>query len=399
MSTYTPPPQYPANTPQQLAGQLFQVPAQQAPPQPMQQPWTQPVTLSGGVVPAGQVPVMPGPVPSGFQAPPVAPPITYPQVTPSLPVQQPAPVQVQPTAPVAPAAPVPNRHILNNLVAQGHLSEQEARAYPSDEVLFYDMMQELDKRSQAPPASQTPPPAQPVPAPAGPSADEVNRQVMALQQSGAITFENGRYVSKYPDFQAVAERANQQRMAAEQNLQELANPREWLRKNGEDVFNERLQPLQKQLEDLRKQLADATPKPHEGWIQQHRAKLYLQDPATGQLTHTLSPAGTVYDTTYKAAAGRGITDPRVLHEVAATAAENMFQYVQPAPQAPTPQPQQSFWQAAGASPQPVNPGFNLPGTQLSSHQAQQYPIPLTNQRLPDFRAIGDGILNGSIPRT
>lgn len=393
MSTYTPPPQFVPTTPQQLAGQMFQVPPQQAPPQPMQQP-TQPITLSGGVVPAGQVPVMPVPVPSGFQTPP-APPITYPQVTPTVPS----------APPVAPAAPAsgPNRNILNHLVSIGELTAQEATAYPSDEVLFYHMVDELNRRSKAEPPAAPAAPVTNTPAPVvqpqqGPSPDELNRQVVALQQSGALEFANGRYTAKYPEFQIVAERANQERMRAEQNLQELADPRGWINKHGVEVFNEKLHPLQQEIDALKAQLAEAMPKPHEAWIAQHKSKLYLADPVTGAATQTLSPAGAVYDQTYRAQQARGIRDPRVLHEVAATAAENMFQFVQQAPPAQTPQPQQSFWQAAGNSQQPLNPGFNLPGTQLSAHQPQQFNIPLTNQRQPDFRAIGDGILNGSIPR-
>jgi hypothetical protein len=397
MSTYSPSPQLPANTHQQLAGQLFQVPAQPE-PAPVQQQWSPQVTLSGGVVPGAPAQPSPTvPVSPGFQSPQIPAPINYPAPVQTAPAFPAAPAPVTP----APAPPVQSRSILDSLVQQSQLTPQEAAAYRSDQELFVDMLAMLNARQEpaAAPATPTPPaPTTPAPA-AGPSPDELNRQVMALQQSGALEFTNGRFVSKYPDFQSIAEKANQERMRAEQHLQELNNPQQWLRKHGEAVFDERLQPLQQKIDQLQSMLVEAMPKPHEAWVEQNKSLLYLPDPTTGSLTNTLSPAGAVYQQTYNAAAASGIDDLRALHNIAATAAQNMFQFVsQPQPQQATPpQAQQSFWQAAGAAAPPA-PGFTAPGSVMSRQQPQQTPIPVTNQGQVDFQALAAGIMNGSIPR-
>lgn len=397
MSTYSPNPGQ--MNPAQLAGQLFQVPQAGVPQAP-----NQPFTLSGGVVPGAQPPVNPVASPSGYQqapAQPVPPPIQYPpQAAPFQYVpQQPAAPAPAPT-PVAPAAPAaPNRTMLNSLVSRGELTAQEAAYYPSDDHLFQDLLTEVAKVRQAPP--ETPAPTQ-TPAPQQTQApqqslEEINRMALSLQQSGALTFEGNRYTAKYPEFQAVADRLNSERLRAEQHLQELADPQAWMKKYGQQVIEEQVKPLQEQIQSLRQQLTSALPKPHEAWVDKHRAVLYEAD-ATGNLTQNLSPVGKIYDQMWTEMSQMGLSDPRALHTIASRAAEHAMGLVPATPQAP-PQPTQSFWQASGSQPGQIIPGFNSPGTtQLARHQAQQVAIPVTNQGFADFRAIGDGIMNGSIPR-
>lgn len=404
MSAFTPGSS--VNTPAQLANHLFQVP-QAGLPQPPVQP---PVTLSGGVVPGAQPPVNPLAAPSGFPQPPagpqVPPPIQYPSQT--------APVQYQPqyppqpvapaAAPVQPAAPAvgPNRIMLDKLVSSGDLTPEEAAYYPSDDHLFRDLLTEAAKaqRPQTPPANQQPPaPQQPVqPQVQQQSLDEINRMAVSLQQSGALLFEGNQYKAKYPEFQAVADRLNSERMRAEQHLLEFSDPQAWLKKYGQTVIEEQVKPLQEQILTLRQQLAEALPKPHDTWIDKHRPVLYEKD-AAGNLTQNLSPVGQVYDRMWNQMADMGIKDTRALHAIAASAAENAMQLVPAVPQAPPAQPQQSFWQASATQQAPLIPGFNSPGTPLARHQAQQAAIPVTNQGYADFHGIAAGILNGSIPRT
>lgn len=392
----------PTMTPAQLAGQVFQAPQAGVP-----QPPAQPVTLSGGVVPAAQPPVNPLASPSGFPQPPapqVPPPIQYPPQAAPVQFQYPqpaAPAAAPPAAPAAPAPPGPNRTMLNTLVSRGDLTPDEAAYYPSDEHLFNDLLQEAAKARQTPPATQAPQqPAQPqTPQPVQQSLDEINRMAISLQQSGALSFDGSRYAAKYPEFQAVADRLNTQRLQAEQHLQELADPQAWLKKYGQTVIEEQVKPLQEQILTLRQQLAAAMPKPHEAWVEKHRPVLYEKD-ASGNLTQNLSPIGQVYDRMWTQMEQTGLKDPRALHTIASAAAEQAMNLVPQINQpAAPPQPQQSFWQASGATQAPLIPGFNSPGTQLARHQSNQVAIPVTNQGFADFRAIGEGILNGSIPRT
>jgi ribosomal protein L29 len=391
------PNQTPATTPQQLAGQMWQVP--QAPPTGN--------TLSGGVSPAPVQPVIPAAPVAGYN------PIQQPIQTPVPPVQfqQPPqtpaqPIQYQQFQPPAqtPQTPPPaaTRAQLDRMVATGKLSPHDAAMFQSDAQFLDDLYDLALQPPAAPPAQpQTPQvPQVPVVQPAqGPPPEELARTLQALQQAGAVVFENGRYVSKYPDFQGVAERANLDRMKAEQALQELSNPNQWLRKNGSEVIDEFVKPLKEELQQLRAQLQASLPKPHEAWIAKHEAQLKQRD-AAGNVVG-LTPAGMVYDQTYQSVRARGIRDPQVLHDVAAQAAEALLQHMQTAqPVVPQAQPQTplSYAQAAALSQQPLNPGFNMPGTTLSRHQPQQSPIPTTNQNTVDFHGLAAGILNGSIPR-
>lgn len=288
------------------------------------------------------------------------------------------------------------------MVASGRLSAAEAQAFSSDTQLLDDLY-ELALSGVNPPQPQIPAqpasPAQPAQQAPAPPPDELARTLLALQQSGAIEFANGRYISKYPDFQGIAERANTERMKAEQALQELSNPNQWLRKNGAEVIEDFLKPLKEEVQSLRQQLQATLPRPHEAWVAKHDAQLRIKDQAGN--TVELTPVGKVYDQVYRAAQARGIRDPQLLHDAAAQAAEALLQYTQPMQQSPAPQAPAApltFAQAAAQSQLPNNPGFNLPGTQLSRHQPQQGVIPVTNQNTVDFHGLAAGILNGSIPR-
>lgn len=382
-------PQFPANTPQQLASQLWQVP----------DPNTN--TLSGGVSPGPAQPVtqtVPGP---GFSTQPTAP--QYQQPAPQQPqyqqFQQPAP---QPAQQPAPQAPPVSRSQIERLVASGRLSAAEAQAFSSDAQLLDDL---YELALSGVNTQQAPTPAPPVQQPQQatvaqtPPPEELARTLLALQQSGAVEFANGRYISKYPDFQGIAERANTERMKAEQALQELSNPNQWIRKNGAEVIEDFLKPLKEEVQSLRQQLQATMPKPHEAWVSKYDAHLRIKDQAGN--TVELTPMGKVYDQVYRATQARGIRDPQVLHDAASQAAEALLQYTQPMQQAPVqqaPAAPLTFAQAAAQSQLPNNPGFNLPGTQLSRHQPQQGVIPVTNQNTVDFHGLAAGILNGSIPR-
>ena len=383
-------PQFPASTPQQLASQLWQVP----------DPNTN--TLSGGVSPGPAQPVpqvAPGP---GFSTQPAAP--QYQQPAQQQPAQY-GQIQYPPAQQPAPQTPPPaSREQIERMVASGRLSAQEAQAYRSD-TQFFDDLYELALSGVTPPQPQPPQQPvqqQPVQQPAqqpGPPPEELARNLLALQQSGAIEFVNGRYISKYPDFQNIAERANTERMRAEQALHELANPTQWIKKNGAEVIDDFLKPLKEEVMQLRRQLQETMPKPHEAWVAKYDASLRVKDAAGN--TVELTPVGKVYDQVYRAAQARGIRDPHLLHEAAAQAAEGMMQhmqYVQPAPAPQAPVAPLTYAQAAAQSQLPPNPGFNLPGTQLSRHQPQQGAIPVTNQNTVDFHGLAAGILNGSIPR-
>lgn len=383
MSAFTPG-QSPV-TPQQLANSLFQAPAPEPtqlpayPPAPQPQPIPA-ITPSGGVAPAVPPQSQPVVAPSGYTPP-------YYTAAPA------------PAAPPAPVQPTPKRTEIERLVRQGALTPQEAAYYPSDDVLFDELLSIVGQQAQQAQPQQPAPAAQPQqPAVPAQSYQEIAQTAVALQQQGVLTFENGRYVSKYPEFAAVADRLNTDRLQAEQSLQELRNPREWLQKHGKDFIEEYLKPVQEEVQRVRQALMASLPAPHEKWISANRQKLYTTGP-DGQLTDQLSPAGQLYDRVYHTAMSQGVKDPRILHETAAQAAETMFGFaVQPAAPAPAPEPQQSFWSAAASPQQPVNPGFNLPGTALANHQQNRSAIPVTNQGNVDFRALAQGVLNGSIPR-
>lgn len=387
MSAFTPN-QSPV-TAQQLASSLFQVPAPEPqpsyPPVPQYQP-TPAITPSGGVAPAVPPQVQPVVAPSGY--------------TPAGQPQQYYAAAPTPAAPPTPAHPAPKRTEIDRLIRQGALTQEEAAQYPSDEVLFDELLSVVGQQAQAAQRVQQPP-APVAPQPQGVPAQsyqEIAQTAVALQQQGVLVFDNGRYVSKYPEFSAVADRLNTDRLQAEQSLQELRNPREWLQKHGKDFIEEYLKPVQEEVQRVRQALVASLPAPHEKWVSANRQRLYTAGP-DGQLTNQLSPAGQLYDRVYQTAHSQGIRDPRILHETASQAAETMFGFAaQPVAPAPAPEPQQSFWTAAAAPQQPVNPGFNLPGTALANHQQNRSAIPVTNQGNVDFKALAQGVLNGSIPR-
>lgn len=405
MSAFTP--QYPsASNPQQLAQQLFQVPAQGPQvPAPMN-PTAGIPTNSGVGFPATAAQVAPATSSPMYPVQP-APAYPVPQQQPAYPMpqqqqplmyqmpQQPAPQQpvAPPQQPVAPA-----KTVINQLVQSNQLSAADATLFRSDMDLYNFLLDTVRRPDEPGQATQPTAPASPSPAQQTPPAqtpDDFTRSLLSLQQSGAVTLENGRYVAKYPEFSAITERANMEQIRAQQALFELSDPKAWFKKHGQEVLQETMAPLQTEIQRLRSELANSLPQPHEGWIAKNESKLRAVDPMTGQTV--LTQAGQVYDSVYKDLQRYGTRDPRALHEGAARAAEAVMAA------APVVQPQQqtspmTFMQAAAANPLPPTPGFNLPGTQLSRAQANQYQIPVTNQRTVDFRAIGEGILNGQIPR-
>lgn len=229
------PQQIPPATPQALAGSLFQAPAPpQAPPVPAppQTPYSG-ITPTGGVTPA--VPQVAAPQPAA------APTGLSPQQMQQYGV---APVQ-QPPAPVVPA---PKRTEIERLVRQGQMTAEEAAYYPSDDVLFDDLIGVISQQ-QAKAAAPAPAPAsapvQPAPAavPNTQTPQEIAQTAITLQQQGILVFQDGRYVSKYPEFTAVADRLNTDRLRAEQSLQELSDPQAWLRKHGTAVIEDATKPL------------------------------------------------------------------------------------------------------------------------------------------------------------
>lgn len=415
MSTSTP-----SSDPQTLnqLNQLWQVP-----------PQVQGNTLSGGVVPAQVQPGAPGtaqqPAPAGNFQPqvPQAPPAPQvPQYQPTQ-FQYPQPQQPQfqqyqqppaqtpatPTqAPQQPPAQNKSRALLDRYVQEGKIDSKSAAMFANDEQflddLYYVAFNNVNTQ-QEPPASQTPPtqqtPAPQVPqtpvAPAEPTADvdEMLKTIVSLQQAGAVTMENGRYVSKYPEIQSLVDKVNQEQFKVQQAMFELRNPGEFLKKHS-SVFDPMVAPLRQEIEQLKAQLQQSMPKPHEAWIAQNEPQLRYVTPEGRQ---ELTPAGRVYHQVYSALRASGETDLGRLHQAAVQAAEPLLQQAvtPPTPETQS-QPRMSVMQAAAASQQPTNPGFNLPGSTLSRHQTQQAPIPVNNQGQVDFRALAQGVLNGSIPR-
>ena len=373
-------------TPQQLSSSVFQMPA---PPES---------TPSGGVTPgmsSGAPAASPGPT-TAMPAPQQAS-NPYAAATPvasAQPVAQPQVTQAQPVA---------TRAMLDSYVNLGLMTPDEAKYYRSDADLILEIdsaRKEIEaarqQMQQQPPATPTPPPVQPqTPVAPQKSDEELMGVATSLLQTGALEMVNGRYTSKVPELQTYADKLNAQQWEMQKQMAELRNPSEWLKKHGSGFIEEVTKPLQDEIKSLKEQLSQTVPKPHEAWIAQNRDRLYVME--NGQPTQQLSPAGQVYDRVYRTASSQGITDPVVLHQLASEAAGPLLTGTAPAAAA-QPQPQSpSFWaQASQAS--ATNPGFNLPGTKLSSHQQQQTAIPVTNTGYPDMMAMAQGVLNGSLPR-
>lgn len=348
-----------------LGTDLFQVPAQPAPP---------PITPSGGV---GAPPGSPVTVPGG----------TYP------PAQQPYQPTYQQPAPTPPAiTPPPQaspRAQLDRLVSQGVLTQAEALEFQSDERLFDALVTTTRPTTPVTPPPVLAPPAVPITTTTtAPATSDLTAAAQALQAHGLLEMRGGVYVAKAPEAGAIADSLNRQLQDRERTLQELHDPQSWLKKHGEQVFDPRFQTLEQKIAQLESQLAAAKPKPHEQWVAQHQDQLYQEQ--NGQ--RVFSPAGNAYKNTWDQLATMGYTDVDVLHASASQAAMAAMQA------APAPAPQQTFLQAAAASSRPLTPGFNLPGTSLSNQQNPQDNIPVNSRGMPDWNAIQAGLANGSIPR-
>jgi hypothetical protein len=358
-----------------LSAQVFQPPTAPVPPAPMAQPLT----------PSGGVGVPPGPVtvPGG----------TFSTPSPIQPQYAPQPVAPAPMTPVAPPPqPAPSRTQLDRLVQNGTFTAQDVQGISSDAELF-DALLTLGQQSPSaapasPPAAPPVPPVVPTPTPSAPARSDLTAAAQALQAHGLLEMRGGMYVPKAPEAQAIADSLNQQIQAREQVLSELNDPTSWLKKHGEPVFDTRFKTLEQRIEQLQNMLAEAAPKPHVQWVEQHKDQLYTEQ--NGQ--RVFSPAGNAYNQTWQQLADLGYTDVKQLHASASQAALAAMRAYQPAAPAPPPQ---SFMQAAQQYQAPVNPGFTAPGTMLSNQNPQTV-TPVNTLGLPDFDAIAAGILNGSI---
>lgn len=370
-------------TAQALAQQVFQVPQKPESTEPS----TPGVTPFGGVSPAVQ-----GASPSALSG------SNMPQATPvaSGNVPQTPASQTPPTVPAGQAPPTqaaPLRTVLDSYVKMGFMTDDVARQYRSDEDFLLELhraQQSIEKQReeltqlQSQPKAQTPPPA-------SPPQEDLVPLAMSLLEAGTLEIQAGRYVAKIPELQRYADEMNRQNLETQRQMAELRNPGEWLKKHGSTLVEEATASLRQEIAALKEQLSASVPKPHEQWIAQHKDKLYVNG------STELSPAGTVYDRTYRAMSSQGITDPAVLHKIAAEAATPLLaQTVVTSPQ-PQPQPP-SFWAQASQSPS-TDAGFALPGTSLSAHQREQSAIPVTNRGTPDMMAMVQGAISGNLPRS
>jgi polyhydroxyalkanoate synthesis regulator phasin len=370
-------------TPQALANSLF-----------TNEPAT-PNTPSGGVSPApAQVPS----APAGTGVTPPQQPAQFQQPAQQLAQPAPAAQPAQPQQPAQPPTPpvAPGRSFVDSLVARGQLTAEEARLYPSDDALFYDLLSIANQKVQdpGPPAAPTPEPPAP-PTAETPPPDNVEALAMPLLQNGLLKLENGRYMTELPELQQVAQKLNQDRLVAEQKIHELRDPEAFMRKYGKGLIEEATKPLQSELQSLREQLAKATPAPHEAWINQHKTQLYKLD-ASGNPTQELSPVGQVYHEVYSSAKDAGTKDLKILHTVASRAAEAVMNAqnqgtAQPQPPA---EPEPSFWQQAQNAPA-ASPGFTAPGSQLAQGQPSQN-VPVDNRGFVDMNALYQQAVNGSL---
>jgi len=360
-----------------LSSQLFQAPtAVPAMPAPMAPP---------AQTPSGGVGVPPGPVtvPGGtFQTPPPLP-VPSQFSPPAAPVVQTPP----PATPVVPQQTSPSRVQLDRLAREGVLTPQEVQSFSSDVELFDTLLTLGSSQKPAAPVTPSTPPTSPPSIPA-PARSDLAAAAQALQAHGLLEMQGGMYVPKAPEAQAIADSLNQQLQAREQVLAELNDPAGWLRKHGEPVFDTRFKTLEQRIEQLQAQLAEAAPKPHIQWVEQHKDQLYTDQ--NGQ--RVLSPAGNAYNQTWQQLVDLGYTDVGQLHTSASQAALAAMRASQAAAPAAPPQ---TFMQAAQNYPAPVNPGFTAPGTPLSNQNPQTV-IPTTPQGMPDFNAIVSGVMNGSI---
>ena len=372
-------------TPQALAQQVFQIP--QKPEAPV--PPTSGVTPSGGVYPAVQ-----GASPSalsGFNQPQPSTPSAVNPVPPN-PVSPVPPTDPAGKAPPTPATPL--RSVLDSYVRTGYLTPEEAGQYRSDEEFLLDIhnTHQSLRKQQAELEQLRAQPVNTPPAPAPAPEEDLTPLAMSLMEAGTLELQGGRYVAKVPELQRYADAMNRQNLEVQRQMAELRNPQEWIKKHGSAIVEEATASLRQEIAVLKEQLSASVPKPHERWIAQHKEKLYVNG------STDLSPAGTVYDRTYKAMSAQGITDPAVLHKIAAEAATPLLSQA-PVVDPPQPQPQPpSFWAQASQAP-PTDAGFALPGTSLSSHQREQSSIPVTNQGRPDMLAMVQGAVSGNLPRS
>ena len=312
-------------------------------------------------------------------APPVQP--TY-QIPPSAPsggaISPPAPASPPGgqglTPPTQPVAPAPQKSpYIAALEAQNKIPVGRFTSEAELIDTLYTISDNLQSQLEAERNRTHETPAAPQPAPVAPQED-LTAMAVPFQQSGWLAMENGQWVSRHPAAASLAQQLNQRAAEAQARTAELATDTAgFLRKYGQEAFEEALAPIQQKMAELEaynkqleSEIAKAVPKPHEAWVKQNESQLWTTD-QFGRRVPTA--AGQTYSKAWDTAAQYGMPVDKV-HEyaMALTAPLLTQQTQQPAPPAA---PQQPWMQQVAQNPPVINPGFTAPGTTFQSQTPPQ----------------------------
>lgn len=305
--------------------------------------------------------------------------------SPPVPVSQPGGMGL-PIPQTPPAAP-PQPSLIQKYEQEGRIPVGRFKSEQELVDALYQVAEtaanRLEQYNQQPPAA----PATPAPAvaPVAP-AEDLTKMATYFQQNNWLALQNGQWVATNPLASQLAGQLNQQIMEAQARQAELADPVSFFKKYGSDALKENLTPMQAELAELKaqyqalqSQIAEAAPKPWDGFLKQYDAQLWTTDPSGQRVP---SPVGKVYHDAFEIARQSGLSAAEI-HKLAEMATRP---YLQQAQQPTT--PQQSWMQQVTTNQAPTDPSFSRPGTVLNNGVPPgQMGIPRENNGFTSFNLL------------